>query len=100
MHVEEPRILAKMATRSRKPTVTVPIVAEDDGGLDHLTVWWHGEKVAWVGGDGDRLETTVELALSNGSNALTIVASDVDGNQTRTHRYIWGALSDQDGSSK
>ncbi|MEC8193640.1 MAG: S41 family peptidase [Myxococcota bacterium] len=100
VHVEEPRILAKMATRSRKPTVTVPIVAEDDGGLDHLTVWWHGEKVAWVGGDGDRLETTVELALSDGSNALTIVASDVEGNQTRTHRYIWGALPDQDGSSK
>ena len=100
VHVEEPVIEVKVPTRSNAEQLRVPIVVSDDGGLEHVTVWWHGEKVAWVGGDGSRLKTAVELPLNPGSNALTVIAADSEGNRTSTHRYVWGTRSDQEGGSK
>jgi C-terminal peptidase prc len=101
VHVEEPVIDVRTPTRTSKSTIRVPILATDDGGLDHLTVWWHGEKVAWEGGDGERLATNVELALQPGSNVLTVVATDSAGNRTQAHRYVWGDVTPtQDGESK
>ena len=72
--------------------VTVPIVATDDDGIADLAVWWQGEKVAWVPGDGPRLKTTVELPLSHGSNGLTIVVSDNEDNVSQAYRKVWGEL--------
>jgi C-terminal peptidase prc len=100
VHVEEPTVSVKAPVRTESTSLRVPIEAVDDGGLDHFTVWWHGEKVAWVGGDGDLLKTVVELPLNPGSNALTVLATDVDGNRTRVYRYIWGAIEPQDGESR
>lgn len=100
VRVAEPRIAVRLPTRSNQPAITVPVRVEDDGGLDHFTVWWHGEKVAWVSGEGTELKTDVNLALDPGSNALTVVATDDDGNRTRTHHYIWGEGEAQEGDSK
>ena len=91
-HIEEPTIEADAPIRVREATATVPIVATDDGGIADLTVWWHGEKVAWVAGDGPRLETSVELPMNHGSNGLTIVVSDNEDNVNKAVRYLWGEL--------
>jgi len=101
VHVEDPVIDVRAPTRTKKQTLRVPILATDDGDLEHLTVWWHGEKVAWEGGHGERLETNVQLAVQPGSNVLTVVATDAAGGRTQAHRYVWGDVAPvQDGESK
>jgi carboxyl-terminal processing protease len=92
VHIEEPTIKADAPTRVSEATVTVPISATDDGGIADLTVWWHGEKVAWVAGDGPRLDTSVELPMNHGPNGLTIVVSDNEDNVSKAVRYLWGEL--------
>jgi C-terminal peptidase prc len=92
VHIQEPIIEAEAPTRVTEAMVSVPIAASDDVGIAYLTVWWHGEKVAWIAGNGPRVETDVELPMEYGSNKLTIVVTDNEDNVSQAHRYIWGEL--------
>jgi len=93
VHLEEPTIEVEAPIRVSDEVVTVPIIARDDGSIEDLTVWWHGEKVAWVKGDGPSVETSVDLPMEQGSNGLTIVVSDNEDNVNTAVRYLWGDMA-------
>ena len=78
------------------PSLTLPVTAEDDGAVESLTIWWNGEKHAWLEGQGSSIETTVDIELNPGSNTLTVVAVDDGELQAQVTRKIWADIPEPD----
>jgi hypothetical protein len=89
LRVQPPQLDVVAPVRTDSDEVTVRFTAEDDESIESVTVWWRGGKHAWMRGDGRRLSEDLHLPVEPGSNRLTIVAKDDDGNETRAYRYIW-----------
>ncbi len=65
--------------------------AEDDRGIDSVTVWWQGDKVAWRSGTGPSLEIDLDLTVREGTHALVVDATDDQGVTTRRRWYVRAA---------
>jgi hypothetical protein len=87
--VQPPKLDVDAPVRTDADEVSVRFTAEDDESIESVTVWWRGGKHAWMRGEGRRLSEDLHLPVEPGSNRLTIVAMDDDGNETRAYRYIW-----------
>ena len=68
----------------------IGVEAVDDRQVKSLSVWWRGEKIAYQTGDGPTLRVDLDLPVAVGSQRLSIVARDDEGNRVRRIRYIRG----------
>jgi carboxyl-terminal processing protease len=89
-HRAAPIVFAEAPTRVAGGALTVPIKVEDDQAVSSVAVWWNGDKLTWLPGDGPTVKASVDLALEKGSNTLTVIAIDDGGLQTKLSRKIWG----------
>lgn len=69
---------------------TLAFRVHDDQKLDHVMVYIHGQKVAWVGGGEAALELAPELSMREGFNYVYVSAVDNDGVLTRERFVIRG----------
>jgi C-terminal peptidase prc len=80
-------------------SLRVGLVALDDSSIETMTVWWNGDKVAYGTTEESTLRLDLDLPLEVGSQRLTVVVRDDQGNTVRQHRAIRGVLSDAPGAA-
>lgn len=65
---------------------TLPLLVQDEGRVDHVVVYAHGEKIAWAPGGRGRVRVEAKVRLYPGVNTVYVEARDDDG-IARTVRY-------------
>lgn len=85
-----PRVRADVPLTAPRGQLPVVVEARDDGAVDHLTVWWRGDKLAWRSGDGDGLALDLQLDVDPGTHTLVVDAVDDSGHSTRQRWYVHG----------
>jgi carboxyl-terminal processing protease len=98
VHIQAPIVDVEIPVRVSDELTTVSIRANDDQNISSTTIWWQGEKHAWLPGGKPSLNTELELPIEAGSNQLTVVVRDDEGYETRIRRYVWGDVPVKDGS--
>lgn len=73
---------------------TLRVKATDELALDHLVIWHNGEKIAWVPGNGRRLDVQQELDLNTGRNRILVETVDSQELSTWTILYVRGKPGD------
>jgi len=93
IRVSAPIINVAVPVRVQGPNASLDVNALDDGEISSLTVWWNGEKHAWLPGGEPELQASFDLPMDEGSNQLTVVIRDNDDRETRLRRYVWGEMA-------
>lgn len=106
-HVEAPVLIVKDAPLSTsRSDVALHIRATDDTAIDHVSVYaglewmdrtrrepavkWERRKVAWAGGSGRKLDTTVTVPIVEGANHIRVITEDRTGLRTTQDVWVWG----------
>lgn len=94
VEVTPPSVAVNLPLRTTAGALMADIEAQDDHGLDELTVWFDGEKIAWraLGGRKTRLE--LPLIVPSGTTALTVRARDDQGAESTQSWYVRGVVED------
>ena len=80
-------------------SLRIGIDAADDTSIESMTVWWRGEKVAYGSSQDPKLSMDLDIPLEAGSQRLTVVVVDDDGNKIRRRRSIRGVPADEPGAA-
>ena len=72
----------------------VSLELTDDQGVDQVAIWHGGEKVDWRQGNGESMQIDVDLEVYEGSQVITVEASDLDGAETMRRFYVRGLVTD------
>ncbi len=100
--VREPPVVDIGAYGRSAPSglVSLQVTAADEVGVDHVVVWVDDEKHAWLKATDGRVGDEVLVEIEPGSNRILVVATDVDGVDSRQTWVIRGegpAAADADG---
>jgi len=94
VHVDTP-------VRTDASSLSIPVQVKDDGLVESMTLWWNGEKHAWMPGAGTgQLEGSVDVPVQAGPNTLTIITADDDALETRVTHKIWGVAEPETTSAE
>ena len=92
VRVEAPLVDVQVPVRVNGSEAPLLIHATDDVEVESVTIWWRGEKHAWLPGGSNDIRAAFDLPMDSGSNQLTVVVRDTDDRDTRVRRYVWGEL--------
>jgi hypothetical protein len=80
-------------------SLRVAVQATDDSAIQSLVVWWRGDKIAYGTSEEPRLRMDLDLPVEAGSQRLTVVVRDDQGNKVRLRRSIRGVPTDEPGAA-
>ena len=86
-----PRLKAEVPLSAPQGGLAVRVAVSDDQGVDSVTAWWGGDKLAWRSGGGRSMNLDLNLEVADGTEALVVDATDLEGVTTRRRWYVRAA---------
>jgi len=88
-----PGITGEVPRAAAVGDLPVRLVASDDQGVESVTAWWRGEKVAWRSGAGGPLVLNLDLSVGDGTNSLVAEVTDLEGITVCRRWYVRGGAA-------